>query len=135
MSVSGMTAPCVALLVGISPRLAQHLLYGRSGRPLRRISPDTARKLLRVTGSDAREVRSRTVSAQPTAANLRQLSAAGWSDGDLAELLGAREDEVRRIRAGTAGSCSQVAALRAAAEVTLGAGRLPGPIPRIREAA
>ena len=134
MAVSSMSASCVALLVGISPRLAANLLYGRSGRPLRRISPDTARKLLRVTGADARETRFRTVPAHPTAGHLRQLSAVGWSDEGLAELLGLRADELAGIRAGTLSSCTQLAALRAAAEVALGAGPLPR-VSRTREAA
>jgi hypothetical protein len=135
MAVSGMSAPCVALLVGISPRLAFNLLYGRSGRPLRRISPDTARKLLRVTAPEAWEARSLTVPAHATADNLRQLRAAGWSEEDLAELLGVPADVPGRLMGGSLSSCSQLVALRAAAEAAVGTTPRAGLIWRNRQAA
>ena len=36
----------VAAAAGISARLAAHLAYGRNGRALRRVSPETARRLI-----------------------------------------------------------------------------------------
>jgi hypothetical protein len=54
VATSGLSPTGVALLAGVSPRFAHHLLNGRGGRLLRRISPDSARKLLRVTPADAR---------------------------------------------------------------------------------
>ncbi len=36
----------VAAAAGISARLAEHLAYGRNGRALRRVSPETARRLM-----------------------------------------------------------------------------------------
>jgi hypothetical protein len=36
----------VAALAGISPRLAEHLAYGRNGRALRRVSAETGRRLM-----------------------------------------------------------------------------------------
>jgi len=119
MSVSGLSLPCVALLTGISPRLATRLLYGRGGRALRRISPDTARKLLRVTPADARAVRGRMVPADTAVEHLRRLQDEGWSDAELAQLLGVPVSDLAALVAGTLSTCTQLAALRTAAEVTL----------------
>ena len=47
----------VAAAAGIPARLAEHLVYGRNGRPARRISPDTARRLLRLSDDQVRFLR------------------------------------------------------------------------------
>jgi hypothetical protein len=46
MASTSLSAEEVAAAVGISARLAQHLLHGRNGRPLRRVSHETGRRLL-----------------------------------------------------------------------------------------
>jgi hypothetical protein len=119
MWLSGLSASTTAVLAGISPGLAHLLLHGRRGRPLRRINPDSARKLLRVTAADARAVRLRNVPAQATAHHLRRLVGAGWSDGELAELLRLPPARVRSLIIDGSGSCTQLTALQAAAEVSL----------------
>ena len=119
MAVSGLPFPCVALLAGISPGFAHRLLHGRRGRPLRRISPDTARKLLRVTAAEARAVPGRTVPAHATTLHLRRLVDLGWSLAGLADVLGMPLVDVAALAAGTAPTCTQLVALRAAAEVSL----------------
>lgn len=124
MAVGGLSCGGVALLTGISPRLAAHLVYGRGGRSLRRISPDTARKLLRVSGAEAAAVRRRSVPASTTTTHLRWLHGCGWSERALAERLGLALDEVAALLDGSAGVCTQRTALHAAAE----ASSLPTPL-------
>jgi hypothetical protein len=119
MAVADLSATTVAVLVGISPRLAHRLLYGRGGRALRRINPDTARKLLRVTPAEARAVRRRRVPAQATVQHLHQLRDAGWTDGQLAQLVGVALPALDVLLADSNATCSQLGALRAAAEVSL----------------
>lgn len=45
----------VAAAAGISTRLAEHLAYGRNGRALRRVSPDTARRLMTLSVAQLRQ--------------------------------------------------------------------------------
>ena len=119
MALGEVSPGCVALLAGIRPRLALHLLHGRRGRPLRRISAESARLLLDVTPDVVLAVRSRQVPARTTARHLGQLQDEGWSRPELAELLGVTSAQVTGLASGAARSCSQLVALRAAAEVAL----------------
>jgi len=120
MAVADLSPAAVAVLVGISPSLAHRLLHGRGGRPVRRVNPDTARRLLRVTSADARAVRRRVVSARPTVHHLHQLRRAGWSDGELSQLLGIGPQVLASLLNDVGEqSCTQLVALRAAAEVSL----------------
>jgi len=119
MAVGEVSAGCVALLAGIRPRLALHLLHGRRGRALRKISADSGRLLLDVTPDLVLAVRSRQVPARTTARHLNQLLNEEWSLPELAELLGVTSAEVARLASGAVRSCSQLVALRAAAEVAL----------------
>lgn len=118
MSVSGLGSSSVALLAGISPRCAHRLLHGRDGRPLRRISPEVARKLLLLTPADARAVQRCTVPAGATVRHLRRLEQTGWSQAELAVAVGLSHAAVARLLSGASSSCSQLVALRAAAEVS-----------------
>ena len=131
MSVGQMSSSVVAILAGISPGCAHRLLHGRGGRPLKRIAPDTARKLLRVTTAEARAVRFRLVPPRATAQHLGRLRAAGWSDGDLAGLLGVGNAVIASLISDGPGSCTQLMALRAAAEVS----QLVSPLPDRRQRA
>ena len=49
MASASSSAEEVAAAAGISARLADRLLHGRNGRALRRISPETGRRLLRLS--------------------------------------------------------------------------------------
>jgi hypothetical protein len=135
MSVSGLGPSSVALLVGISPRCAHRLLHGRDGRPLRRISPEVARKLLVLTPADARAVQRCTVPAGATVRHLLRLREAGWSEPQLAAAVGLGHAEVTRLLTGASSSCSQLVALRAAAEVSELLSPVSGPAPADRAAA
>lgn len=125
MTAGQMSSSTVAILAGISPRCAYRLLHGRGGRPLKRISPESARKLLLVTTAEARAVRVRPVPAHTTVQHLGWLRAAGWSDGDLAVMLGVGQGTVASLISEGHGSCTQLMALRAAAEVS----HLMAPLP------
>jgi plasmid maintenance system antidote protein VapI len=112
MAVGDLTATEVATLAGVSPRMAASLLAGRSGRAVRRISPDTARALLRVTAADARAVRARQVPAEESRLRLRRLLARGTDAADLADQLGVTAEAVSTLAAATSRSCSALLALR-----------------------
>ncbi len=128
MTTGQLSSSAVAILAGISPRCAHRLLHGRGGRPLKRISPESARKLLRLTTAEARAVRSRLVPARATVQRLRWLRAAGWSDDDLAVVLGVGHETIASLICDDEGSCTQLIALRAAAEVS----HLIAPLPEQR---
>ncbi len=57
MAVGAMTSDEIAALAGIPARLADRLLNGRNGRPLQRICPVTAARLLLVSESSIRAAR------------------------------------------------------------------------------
>jgi hypothetical protein len=49
MACASLSAEEVAAAAGISARLAYRLLHGRNGRALRRVSPDTGRRLIQLS--------------------------------------------------------------------------------------
>ena len=63
MGGTAMTLDEVAGAAGISVRLAGHLAYGRNGRALRRVSPDTGRRLLALSVPQLRRLRRMRVGA------------------------------------------------------------------------
>jgi hypothetical protein len=79
---------------------------------VRRISPDTARALLRVTAADASALRTRQVPAEETRRRLRRLLVREQDAAGLAEQLGVTVDAVSALAAGTGGWCSALLALR-----------------------
>jgi hypothetical protein len=115
MAVGGMTAPEVALLAGVPPTFADHLLYGRRGRGMRRISPQQARRLLRITAADVGFAAHRPVPAVLARPPARRLKAAGWTVEDLGRLLNLPAGDAARLLDGRMHTCSQRVSLRAAA--------------------
>ena len=112
MAVGDMSVEVVAHLAGIGPRAARHLLHGRAGRPIRRISAHTARRLLQVTSADARTAGRRLVSARVTAARLRELLAAGHPVVGLAEQVGVDPNLLRELAEGQRSVCTPLLAAR-----------------------
>ena len=112
MAVGDLSATDVATLAGVSPRMATSLLHGRGGRPVRRISPDIARSLLRITAADARAVRTRQVPAEESRLRLRRLLVREQDAAGLAEQLGVTTEAVSALAVGTGGWCSALLALR-----------------------
>lgn len=109
-AVGSLSAADVAALAGISSAAAGHLLDGRDGRTLRRISPEMARRLLSVSVADVRGLRWRLMPAGRARAQLERLRRAGLSNHDIAELTGLSVVEV----AGLPGArhCSELVTVR-----------------------
>src|SRR5215218_29518 len=78
MASGSLSVDDVAAVAGISARVADRLLHGRNGRQLRRISPDTARRLIQVSDQQVRALRRIMVPAAPARLQLRRLHRAGW---------------------------------------------------------
>jgi hypothetical protein len=125
MAVGNLTATEVATLAGVSPRMATSLLSGRGGRPVRRISPDSARALLRVSAADARALRDRQVPAAESRLRLRRLLGRGGDAVALADQLGATTETLGTLAAETTGWCSALLALRLLTLVRASAADLP----------
>lgn len=118
MAAGGLTSAELAVLAGVSLRAVRHLVYGRTGRPARRISPHTARRLFLLTPLEASLVRSRLVPAARTRTFLGQLFAAGWQLPQLAAASRLPPVVVEGLLTGRLRSCTQLVALRVAAAAT-----------------
>jgi hypothetical protein len=110
MSAGDLSVEVVAVLTGISVRGARHLLSGRAGRPVRRISVVTGRRLLRVSGQQARTVRQRQVCARGAAHQLRELTGAGVPLSELARHCGVAESLLAELAADRLPLCSTLLA-------------------------
>ena len=115
MAVGDMSVEVVAELTGIPPRAAWHLLVGRAGRPVRRISADTARRLLRLTSADARAAGRRRVPARGTVFRLHELVTGGHTVVQIAERTGIDHDTLRDLVEGRRDVCSTLVAGRVGA--------------------
>ncbi len=121
MTAGDLTVEMAAALTGVPVRAARHLVHGRGGRPLRRISPEMGRRLLRITTLDARRVGSRVVRAEATRDRLLALTASRGATELLAE-LGVTEDQARAVLDGTQ-VCPQLVALKVAAAYAVATAR------------
>lgn len=101
----------VAAAAGISARLAEHLVRGRNGRPTRRISPDTARRLIRLSDDQVRFLGRLRVPSGPARFQLRQLRRAGWDELSIAERVGVSALDLECL-ASSATTCSQLLTVR-----------------------
>ena len=111
MASGSLSVEDVAAVAGISARLAERLLHGRDGRPLRRISPDTARRLLQVSDQQVRALRRIMVPAAPARLQLQRLHGAGWDDLLIAERVRVAAPERVELAAG-ADTCSLLLTIR-----------------------
>lgn len=59
MGSTALTLDEVAVAAGISTRLAEHLVHGRNGRALRRVSEETGRRLMALSVTQLRRQRAR----------------------------------------------------------------------------
>ena len=97
IGLTGVHWRIVALRAGVSPALVRHLLFGRNGRSVRRISPGSALRLSAIDHRDILELRHRLVPAGPTIRRYERLRRQGCTalelaavyqvDGDLLESL------------------------------------------------
>lgn len=69
---------------GLPDRVVRTLLHGRAGRPLRRIAPHYARRLLRLDGTDLSDALRELVPAAASHAAAHRLLGSGWSTAHIA---------------------------------------------------
>jgi hypothetical protein len=111
MASGSLTLEDVAAVAGISTRLAEHLLHGRDGRPLRRISPDTARRLIQISDQHVQALRRIMVPAAPARLQLRRLYGTGWDDLAIASRVRVAVTELVEVARG-AETCSLLLTVR-----------------------
>jgi hypothetical protein len=111
MASGSLTIEDVAALAGISARLADRLLHGRDGRQLRRISPDTARRLIQLSNRHVQALRWIMVPAAPARLQLRRLYRAGWDDLGIANRVRGAVPELLELARG-ADTCSLLLTVR-----------------------
>ena len=111
MASGALSVEDVAAVAGISARLADRLLYGRDGRPLRRISPDTARRLIQISDQHVQALRRIMVPAAPARLQLRRLYRAGWDDPATAQRVRVAVPELVELATG-GDTCSLLLTVR-----------------------
>lgn len=111
MSATALSAAEVATVAGISAHLAENLLSGRNGRPLRRVSRETARRLLALTVRQFRQLQRRTEPAGRARWELARLRGAGWDHAAIADRVGATAVELDELAA-DAPDCRRLLAVR-----------------------
>jgi hypothetical protein len=111
MASGSLTVEDVAALAGISARLADRLLHGRDGRQLRRISPDTARRLIQISNQHVQALRRIVVPAAPARLQLRRLYRAGWDDLAIARRVRCAVPELVELACGS-DTCSLLLTVR-----------------------
>ena len=111
MASGSLTVGDVAAVAGISARLADRLLHGREGRPVRRISPDTARRLIQISDQQVQALRRIMVPAAPARLQLRRLYRAGLENLAIAERLRIAVPELVDLASG-ADTCSLLLTVR-----------------------
>ncbi len=110
MSVGHLDGPEVAVVLGLSTPAVRHLLEGRDGRVSRRISPQTARRLLLVRPDDVRGLRWCLAPTTTARTSLGRLRASGWSAAEVASAVGFRLDELAAVEHRT--HCNRLLAVR-----------------------
>jgi hypothetical protein len=114
MASGSLSVDDVAAIAGISSRLADRLLHGRNGRPLRRISSDTARRLIQVSDQHVQALRRIMVPAAQASLHLHRLYRAGWENLAIAQRVRVAAPELVELAAG-ADTCSLLLTVRLAA--------------------
>jgi hypothetical protein len=114
MASGSLSVEDIAAIAGISARLARRLLHGRDGRQLRRISPDTARRLIQISDQQVQALRRIMVPAAPARLQLRRLYRTGWDDLAIAERVSVTIPELVELASGT-DACSLLLTVRLSA--------------------
>lgn len=110
MAVGSLNVPEVAVVLGLSTSAVRHLIEGRAGRVPRRISPQTARRLLQLRAVDVRDLRWCLTPAAAARTSWHRLRASGWSAADVATAVGFGLDELATLERAT--HCSRLLAVR-----------------------
>jgi hypothetical protein len=111
MASGSLSVDDVAAAAGISARLADSLLHGRGGRPVRRVSAETARRLIQISDQDVRALRRIMVPAAPARLQLCRLYRSGLEDLAIAERVRVAVPELIELASG-ADTCSLLLAVR-----------------------
>jgi hypothetical protein len=114
MASGSLSVEDIAAIAGISARLARRLLHGRDGRQLRRISPDTARRLIQISDQQVQALRRIMVPAARARLQLRRLYRTGWDDLAIAERVRVAIPELVELASGTE-ACSLLLTVRLSA--------------------
>ncbi|MBK8447600.1 MAG: hypothetical protein IPL41_13230 [Micropruina sp.] len=117
VEAAGIPWPAFAIETGIPVQAIRSLLFGRQGRPLKRLTPRLAARLLRVQPADLHGLHRTYVCADVTAHRLGALLRGGVDPLRLARWCDLSPHELARLVDGEAPSCSRVTeALALAAE-------------------
>ena len=111
MTTGQVDAADLAALAGVSRSLVEHLVYGRRGSRVRRISPVTALALVQLDTPRVRRLRKVQVPASLARERLARLERAGWSEEDIRWAVGAGPAEFASIRL-MGGRCTELTLLR-----------------------
>jgi hypothetical protein len=111
MASGSLSVEDVATVAGISALLADRLLHGRNGRPLRRISPETALRLIQISDQQVQALRRIMVPAAPARLQLRRLYRAGWENPAIAERVRVATPELLELASGV-DTCSLLLTVR-----------------------
>ena len=120
MAVGGLDEQEAATVTGLPVRAVQHILHGRDGRAQRRISPDTAYRLLRVGTAEIAALRWCLAPAVAAQTAYAQLRAAGWSALQVATAARVPVEEIEALAG--AERCPRLLVVRLVSQ----ARRLPG---------
>ena len=110
MAVGALDVTEVAVVLGLPTRAVRHLLEGRTGRVQRRISPQTARRLLHVRTADVGGLRWCLTPAPAARTALLRLRTEGWSAEEVATATGFPIAELASL--GQLPHCNRLLAVR-----------------------
>lgn len=130
IELTGVPWRTLAVLADVPPQSVDHLLRGRSGRPVPRLHPLIAERLFHLTDTAVADAGQRRVHATRTRALLGCLGDRGWSMGELARRTQLPVSRLTALAAGQETACSQLlaATVKAAAQA-LWDGRQPVNMP------
>jgi hypothetical protein len=95
----------LALEAGVSTELVRHLLFGRQGRPISKITNECGARLLSLNCAAAKKLRDTFVLSKPTHNRIRQLRDQGMPADQLAAWCGLSRAEFAAMLA--AGRCTR----------------------------
>lgn len=108
-AATGLPWAVLARTAGVSPSLVRHLVIGRLGRRPRRVSLESATRLLALSPAVLARLAQDRVPAGPTAHQVRQLLATGTDPDALASWCRLSRTELLALT--TARSCTRLIAL------------------------
>lgn len=108
---TGVPWRALAIAAGVEPTLVRALLHGRGGRPLKRLHPEAARRLLELTPRSVDALRHRRVVAVEVPRRLRDLRSAGVGTEELASWLQLPRQEVLALLEGSSPCCTELTAV------------------------